>query len=474
MSRNADLDRLNQLAAAINAQVMVIRGSLAEHPDSPAASIVRNRMADQAFSHLTTMLPQATAGIQRLTEAIESEFNHAKAATEELRLQRQALADKEKARFQERQKKLDEREKKIEEREKNIDVQYGRMWSRENDLITRDKELSARDKELNSRDKELNSREQSTTAAGIAKIENSISGLALQSQQQANRLAEDVKGISTNPSAIPAAAISNEVNALKASIENVIQQPSSATIDEFRQMVQAVETNVVSAMHDKIVKPMDEQGVALGIHIQRLGEKLPDETDTYWTDVTSRLDSISGKIDMKEVLAAVDSKLEEILSSSTKLETEVQHMGVNVQHLEEALPNDTDTDTYWTGVTSQLSSISGKIDTITRRLTATNISTSSPSEAARKRHSDTEHNERDSSRLRRDSQQSLAGGSSNPSSSRPDSPIMPRSTRTVVASSQTGDMSERLRQTWNQIQFEGEGWNGKQFSNLFSSQSSHQ
>ncbi|KAL8658021.1 MAG: hypothetical protein Q9226_001355 [Calogaya cf. arnoldii] len=148
MSRSADLDRLNELATAMNAQVMVIQESLAEHPDSHSAPVVRSRMADQAFSNLNTVLQHATAGIQRLKETFESDFND-----------RQVLAEKEKARFQDRQKKLDEREKKIGEREKNIDVQYGRLYSRENELSTRDKELSTRVNQLNSRDKELNSRE---------------------------------------------------------------------------------------------------------------------------------------------------------------------------------------------------------------------------------------------------------------------------------------------------------------------------
>ncbi|KAL8658022.1 MAG: hypothetical protein Q9226_001356, partial [Calogaya cf. arnoldii] len=147
-------------------------------------------------------------------------------------------------------------------------------------------------------------------------------------------------------------------------------------------------------MNDKIVKPLEDQGVALAKVFdvtKETSESFEESKVAQQSNLDTLLERINalsegGLKDMEAVLAAVGGKLEEILSSSTALGTEVQHMGVTVQGLGEKFPHETDT--YWTDVTSHLDSIIGKIDTVNREVSsiarclaaATAISSPSPTE----------------------------------------------------------------------------------------------
>lgn len=275
-------------------------------------------------------------------------------------------------------------------------------------------------------------------------IETSIANLALQSQQQVDTLAE-IKGMSNSLqvkvgdySGIPA-TITNKLDELKLSFQETLLQPSPATIEKLAQIVQATEANVSSAITSKIAKPMDDHGVALK-KVSDVTTKTSESLEMSKAVQQSNFDTLLQTINalseddrksFKETFDDVDRKLNDILDANTELKREFETLGITLEDLKQEFP--ADVQTYWSDVDFQLASIVEKIDAVkadVSSLARRTNTTSSPSTRL------TRHDKRppepnldapETSRRRRSSQQSPAGGHLSPSSGQPESPLVSRS-----------------------------------------------
>lgn len=174
MTSNANLDRLNEIAATIGSRVATLHETAEHYPDSRVTSVFRDRITNTLYSHVENAMQQATAEINRLKTDFEVELRASQAATKELQDQRQAadleldelamareaLAEKEKAIVEERneiaRQRLvllhDQEQFKIERRkhERSVNAERTQLSATEKALTVRETQLQVRADAVNS------------------------------------------------------------------------------------------------------------------------------------------------------------------------------------------------------------------------------------------------------------------------------------------------------------------------------------
>ncbi|KAL8991857.1 MAG: hypothetical protein Q9169_007590 [Polycauliona sp. 2 TL-2023] len=207
-------------------------------------------------------------------------------------------------------------------------------------------------------------------------------------------------------------AITDSLNALKLSPESKSQELSSSTIDKVGQ---TVKTSVLSAIEEKIAKPIESQGLTLkdvADVTSKTSEALEDSQATQQSNFDELVKQINGLSEdeqkrLKEIFIRTDKKLDDIAAQFEPLQLALEDLGAN-------LPSDRQKD--WDAINTQMASIGRKLT----RLSITSSSSQAPVGLHNKRPSELVLDE--PSRIRRrSSQQSSPSGYTSPIIHRNDS-----------------------------------------------------
>ncbi|KAL8757106.1 MAG: hypothetical protein Q9199_002468 [Rusavskia elegans] len=320
MTSNANLDRLNEIAATIGSRVATLHETAEQYPDSRVTSVFRDRITNTFYSHVENAMQQATAEINRLKMDFEVELRASQAATKELQdlrqaadheldelaMAREALAEKEKAIIEERneiaRQRLvllhDQEQFKIERRKHERSVNTERTPA----LCYRKGVDSARNSAPAVKDREdkVNAREREATASGIAKLVN-------EAQQKVREVGQVAK---------------QELSAQ--------QENGSKRFEEVRQLAKQHLTT-----QDDHSDRLNQDLRGIKTSIANLAYQSQQQVHTL-AEIKGLSNSLQMKVsDYSGIPATITNKLNDVLDGNTELKREFETLGINLEDLKQ-------------------------------------------------------------------------------------------------------------------------------------------